>query len=220
MVEKKQSIYEKLANIQNELKAPKNQYNSFGKYNYRNAEDIEEALKPICLKYRATCLISEVTTEELASELITKVTVSLMDWDSDNVITVTGRAREERTKKGMDASQVSGGAQSYATKYALSQMFLIDDSKDADTDADYIQSGRAPQTKKQAPAKKQDEPVISVEKANYYLKEIAKISQEKGKEDGSIVKWFLQHLGVADYKQIKESQVEQAEMLLNKLKGQ
>jgi hypothetical protein len=217
MVEKKQSIFEKLANIQNELKAPKNQYNSFGKYNYRNAEDIEEALKPICLKYRATCLISEVTTEELASELITKVTVSLMDWDSENVVTVIGRAREERTKKGMDASQVSGGAQSYATKYALSQMFLIDDSKDADTDADYIQSGRANQ--KQAPAKKKDEPVISVEKANYYLKEIAIIAEAKGKEDGSIAKWFLQHLNVADYKQIKQSQVEQAEMLLGKLKG-
>lgn len=217
MVEKKQSIFEKLANIQNELKAPKNQYNSFGKYNYRNAEDIEEALKPICLKYRATCLISEVTTEELASELITKVTVSLMDWDSENVVTVIGRAREERTKKGMDASQVSGGAQSYATKYALSQMFLIDDSKDADTDADYIQSGRANQ--KQAPAKKKDEPVISVEKANYYLKEIAIIAEAKEKEDGSIAKWFLQHLNVADYKQIKQSQVEQAEMLLGKLKG-
>lgn len=219
MVEKKQSIYEKLANIQNELKAPKNQYNSFGKYNYRNAEDIEEALKPICLKYRATCLISEVTTEELANELITRVTVSLMDWDSENVVTVVGRAREERTKKGMDASQVSGGAQSYATKYALSQMFLIDDSKDADTDADYIQTGRANQ--KQAPAKpkKQDEPVISIEKANYYLKEIATISSEKGKQDGSIAQWFLQYLNVADYKQIKQSQVEKAEMLLGKLKG-
>lgn len=219
MVEKKQSIYEKLANIQNELKAPKNQYNSFGKYNYRNAEDIEEALKPICLKYRATCLISEVTTEELASELITKVTVSLMDWDSDNVVTVIGRAREERTKKGMDASQVSGGAQSYATKYALSQMFLIDDSKDADTDADYIQTGRANQKQAPAKAKKQDEPVISVEKANYYLKEIATISADKGKQDGSIAQWFLKHLNVADYKQIKQSQVEQAEMLLGKLKG-
>lgn len=219
MVEKKQSIYEKLANIQNELKAPKNQYNSFGKYNYRNAEDIEEALKPICLKYRATCLISEVTTEELANELITKVTVSLMDWDSENVVTVVGRAREERTKKGMDASQVSGGAQSYATKYALSQMFLIDDSKDADTDADYIQTGR--ENQKQAPAKpkKQDEPVISIEKANYYLKEIATFSAEKGKLDGSIAQWFLQHLNVADYKQIKASQVEQADMLLGKLKG-
>lgn len=100
MTEKTMGIYEKLANIQNELKAPKNQYNSFGKYNYRNAEDIEEALKPICLKHRATCLISEVSTEELAGELITKVTVSLTDWDSDNVVTVTGRAREERTKKG------------------------------------------------------------------------------------------------------------------------
>ena len=219
MVEKMQSIYEKLANIQNELKAPKNQYNSFGKYNYRNAEDIEEALKPICLKYRATCLISEVTTEELANELITKVTVSLMDWDSENVVTVIGRAREERTKKGMDASQVSGGAQSYATKYALSQMFLIDDSKDADTDADYIQTGRANQKQAPAKAKKQDEPVISVEKANYYLKEIATISSEKGKQDGSIAQWFLQHLNVADYKQIKASQVEQADMLLGKLKG-
>ena len=176
-------------------------------------------MKPICLKYRATCLISEVTTEELANELITRVTVSLMDWDSENVVTVVGRAREERTKKGMDASQVSGGAQSYATKYALSQMFLIDDSKDADTDADYIQTGRANQ--KQAPAKpkKQDEPVISIEKANYYLKEIATISSEKGKQDGSIAQWFLQHLNVADYKQIKQSQVEQAEMLLGKLKG-
>lgn len=219
MVEKKQSIYEKLANIQNELKAPKNQYNSFGKYNYRNAEDIEEALKPICLKYRATCLISEVTTEELTNELITKVTVSLMDWDSENVVTVVGRAREERTKKGMDASQVSGGAQSYATKYALSQMFLIDDSKDADTDADYIQTGRANQNQAPAKPKKQDEPVISIEKANYYLKEIATISSEKGKQDGSIAQWFLQHLNVADYKQIKQSQVEQAEMLLGKLKG-
>lgn len=219
MVEKKQSIYEKLANIQNELKAPKNQYNSFGKYNYRNAEDIEEALKPICLKYRATCLISEVTTEELANELITKVTVSLMDWDSESVVTVVGRAREERTKKGMDASQVSGGAQSYATKYALSQMFLIDDSKDADTDADYIQTGRANQKQAPAKSKKQDEPVISIEKANYYLKEIATISSEKGKQDGSIAQWFLQHLNVADYKQIKQSQVEQAEMLLGKLKG-
>lgn len=218
MTEKTMGIYEKLANIQNELKAPKNQYNSFGKYNYRNAEDIEEALKPICLKHRATCLISEVSTEELAGELITKVTVSLTDWDSDNVVTVTGRAREERTKKGMDASQVSGGAQSYATKYALSQMFLIDDSKDADTDADYIQSERASQPKKQAP-KKADDPVISVEKANYYLKEIAAISVEKGKEDGSIVKWFLNHLGVVDYKMIKQSQIEDADMLLAKLKG-
>ncbi|QBX25279.1 ERF family protein [Streptococcus gordonii] len=216
MAENKMTIYEKLANIQNELKAPKNQYNSFGKYNYRNAEDIEEALKPICLKYRATCLISDVTTEELSNELVTKVSVILLDWDSESIIKVTGRAREERTKKGMDASQVSGGAQSYATKYALSQMFLIDDSKDADTDADYIQSGRA---EKKPSSKKQAEQVISSNQASAYNKEINQIAEEKGKTDGTITAWFLQHLGVASYKQIKQSQVEQADALIQKLKG-
>ena len=216
MAENKMIIYEKLANIQNELKAPKNQYNSFGKYHYRNAEDIEEALKPICLKYRATCLISDVTTEELSNELVTKVSVVLLDWDSESIIKVTGRAREERTKKGMDASQVSGGSQSYATKYALSQMFLIDDSKAADTDADYIQSGRA---EKKPSSKKQAEQVISSNQASAYNKEINQIAEEKGKTDGTITAWFLQHLGVASYKQIKQSQVEQADALIQKLKG-
>lgn len=216
MAENKMIIYEKLANIQNELKAPKNQYNSFGKYHYRNAEDIEEVLKPICLKYRATCLISDVTTEELSNELVTKVSVVLLDWDSESIIKVTGRAREERTKKGMDASQVSGGSQSYATKYALSQMFLIDDSKDADTDADYIQSGRA---EKKPSSKKQAEQVISSNQASAYNKEINQIAEEKGKTDGTITAWFLQHLGVASYKQIKQSQVEQADALIQKLKG-
>lgn len=109
--------------------------------------------------------------------------------------------------------QSIGSAITYAKRYALSAIFGITSDQDDD-------GNEATQTKKQpAKTKKQDEPVISVEKANYYLKEIAKISTEKGKEDGSIVKWFLQHLGVADYKQIKESQVEQADMLLNKLKG-
>lgn len=110
--------------------------------------------------------------------------------------------------------QSIGSAITYAKRYALSAIFGITSDQDDD-------GNEATQTKKQSSTKtkKQDEPVISVEQANYYLKEIAKISTEKGKEDGSIVKWFLQHLGVADYKQIKESQVEQAEMLLNKLKG-
>ena len=110
--------------------------------------------------------------------------------------------------------QSIGSAITYAKRYALSAIFGITSDQDDD-------GNEATQTKKQpaTKTKKQDEPVISVEKANYYLKEIAKISTEKGKEDGSIVKWFLQHLGVADYKQIKESQVEQADMLLNKLKG-
>ena len=158
-----------------------------------------------------------MTTEELSNELVTKVSVVLLDWDSENIIKVTGRAREERTKKGMDASQVSGGAQSYATKYALSQMFLIDDSKDADTDADYIQSGRA---EKKASPKKQADQVITSDQASAYNKEINQIAETKGSKGGAVAAWFLQHLGVASYKQIKQSQIQQADALIQKLKGQ
>ena len=108
--------------------------------------------------------------------------------------------------------QSIGSAITYAKRYALSAIFGITSDPDDD-------GNEATQTKKQAPAKKKDEPVISIEKANYYLKEIAAISVEKGKEDGSIVKWFLNHLGVVDYKMIKQSQIEDADMLLAKLKG-
>ena len=116
----------------------------------------------------------------------------------------------------MQVPQWTGAVSSYARKYALQGLFGIGE-KDVD---EYPSDTNEPeQPKAKAKVRPNDGPVISVEKANYYLKEIAKISQEKGKEDGSIVKWFLQHLGIADYKQIKESQVEQADMLLNKLKG-
>ena len=104
-----------------------------------------------------------------------------------------------------------GSAITYAKRYALSAIFGITSDQDDD-------GNEATQTKKQQP-KKVNDPVISVEKANYYLKEIATISAEKGKEDGSIVKWFLNHLGVVDYKMIKQSQIEDADMLLGKLKG-
>lgn len=107
--------------------------------------------------------------------------------------------------------QSIGSAITYAKRYALSAIFGITSDQDDD-------GNEATQAKKQ-PAKKANDPVISVEEANRYLKEIATIAEAKGKEDGSIAKWFLQHLNVADYKQIKQSQVEQAEMLLGKLKG-
>ena len=107
--------------------------------------------------------------------------------------------------------QSIGSAITYAKRYALSAIFGITSDQDDD-------GNEATQTKKQQ-SKKTNDPVISVEKANYYLKEIAAISTEKGKEDDSIVKWFLNHLGVVDYKMIKQSQIEDADMLLDKLKG-
>ena len=120
--------------------------------------------------------------------------------------------------KQMQVPQWTGAVSSYARKYALQGLFGIGE-KDVDEYPSDMNEPEQPKAKAKAKVRPNDEPVISVEKANYYLKEIAKISTEKNKEDGSIVKWFLQHLGVADYKQIKESQVEQADMLLGKLKG-
>lgn len=120
----------KLVEIQNELKAPKGQYNSFGRYNYRSCEDILEALKPILKKHNATLTITdEIFTT--ANRFYVKSTAKFSCGDEK--AEVSAFAREEETKKGMDASQITGSASSYARKYALNGLFLIDDTKDADT---------------------------------------------------------------------------------------
>lgn len=119
-----------LTKIQNELKAPKNQVNNFGNYKYRNAEDIEQALKPLLLKYGA-----QLTFDEDYQTIGNRVyLVKIAHYkDSEQEVTVRGHAREPENKKGMDDSQVSGATSSYATKYALGALFLIDDTKDADS---------------------------------------------------------------------------------------
>ena len=119
-----------LTKIQNELKAPKNQYNSFGKYKYRNAEDIESALKPLLAKYGA-----QLTFDEDYREVDGRIyAVEIAHYkDSEQEIIAKGWAREAERKKGMDESQISGAASSYATKYALGKLFLIDDTKDSDS---------------------------------------------------------------------------------------
>lgn len=125
-------IYEKLCNIQNELKAPKSQYNSFGKYNYRNCEDILEAVKSICLKYKTTLVIRDFVVP-VRDRYYVEAHATLYDWESDKSIESIASAREEESKKGMDASQVTGATSSYARKYALNALFAIDDTKDADS---------------------------------------------------------------------------------------
>lgn len=121
-----------LINIQRELKAPKSNYNSFGKYNYRSAEDILTAVKPLLEKYACTMTISDEVVQ-VGDRYYIKATVTLRD-DSGAVEMVTALAREDEVKKGMDGSQITGTASSYARKYALNGLFLIDDTKDADTD--------------------------------------------------------------------------------------
>lgn len=126
-------IYEKLSSIQEELKAPKNAYNSFGKYNYRSCEDILEGLKPVLKKYKATLFISD-SLELIGDRYYVKAVVKLVDIETGEIVENTAYAREELDKKGMDWSQITGATSSYARKYALNGMFLIDDTKDADTD--------------------------------------------------------------------------------------
>lgn len=125
------SINTKLQKIQAELKAPKNQYNSFGKYNYRNCEDILEALKPLCAKYGATIVLSDEIVM-IGDRYYIKATAKLEDTEEADFMYVTAYAREEAEKKGMDGSQVTGAASSYARKYALNGLFAIDDTKDSD----------------------------------------------------------------------------------------
>jgi hypothetical protein len=120
-----------LVKIQAELKAPKGQFNAFGKYKYRNAEDIIEAVKPILNKYGTALVISDEVLE-VGDRIYIKATATLLDGTDDS-ISVSGWAREEEVKKGMDAAQITGSASSYARKYALNGLFAIDDTKDSDS---------------------------------------------------------------------------------------
>ena len=123
----------KLVKIQAELKAPKNQMNAFGKYKYRSAEDIIEAVKPILFKNNCALLISDEIVQ-VADRVYVKATAMLIDETNEELpIKVYGWAREEEVKKGMDAAQITGSASSYARKYALNGLFAIDDTKDADS---------------------------------------------------------------------------------------
>ncbi len=126
------TVYEKLLKVQTTLKAPKSQYNAFGKYNYRNCEDILEAVKPICKEVNALVYLSD-EIELIGERYYVKATARFIDPESGEGIYAVAYAREEETKKGMDGSQVTGASSSYARKYALNGLFDIDDTKDSDT---------------------------------------------------------------------------------------
>lgn len=124
------NIQEKLLKIQNELKAPKNQRNSFGNYNYRSCEDILEAVKPLLLSNNLVLTLNDELVQ-IGDRYYVKATAKL--FDDKGEISNTAYAREEEIKKGMDGSQITGASSSYARKYALNGLFLIDDVKDSDT---------------------------------------------------------------------------------------
>ena len=138
----------KLMNIQQELKAPKGQYNDFGKYAYRSCEDILEAVKPLLKKEKVVLTISD-ELQYIGNRYYIKATATLIDTESEAIISNSAYAREEETKKGMDGSQITGASSSYARKYALNGLFGIDDNKDSDTTN--IQSKEEKEDKKASP---------------------------------------------------------------------
>lgn len=136
-------VEQKLIAIQSELKAPKSQYNGFGKYHYRNVEDILEALKPLLKEHKLVLTISDDIVQ-VGGRIYVKATALLED--GEKTVTATAYARESETRKGMDDSQLTGSTSSYARKYALNGLFLIDDTKDADG-MDNKDQGQTPATK-------------------------------------------------------------------------
>ena len=143
-------LHEKLLAIQTKLKAPKGQYNKFGNFNYRSAEDILEAVKPLNAEQGVLLTITD-EIKEVGGRIYVVATATVSDGTDE--LKVSAFAREPENKKGMDDSQITGATSSYARKYALNGLYAIDDNKDADTDEHKQQQENAP--KKQQGQKQQ-----------------------------------------------------------------
>lgn len=190
------TLQQKLIEIQAELKAPKSQFNKFGGYNYRNCEDILEAVKPLCVKHDVVPLLSDeivMIGERYYVKSIAKIT------DGKDEIVTTAFARESFDKKGMDESQITGSASSYARKYALNGLFCIDDTKDADFMDD------SP-NKKQASAPTQTTKPKEKHVASY--DEFLKIQKEKNVPPVEITKYVA-----AEFKKPRVGMLDEFEMV-------
>lgn len=176
-------LYGRLLRVQRDLKAPKNQYNSFGKYRYRSCEDILEGVKPILQEYGCAIVLSD-TIEQIGDRFYVKATATFYDCETGESVSNTAYARESDDKKGMDASQITGTASSYARKYALNGLLLIDDTKDADTDENRNETtgrARSEAAKKGMATKEQN----ALESANQIINEkdvlvLKEMMQKKG----------------------------------------
>lgn len=147
-------LHEKLLAIQTKLKAPKGQYNSFGKYSYRSAEDILEAVKPLNAEQGVLLTITD-EIKEVGGRIYVVATATVSDGTDE--LKVSAFAREPENKKGMDESQITGATSSYARKYALNGLYAIDDNKDADTDEHKQQQDNAPKKQQKQQAQKQQQ---------------------------------------------------------------
>lgn len=199
------TVYKKLIEVQKELKAPKNQRNTFGNYNYRSCEDILEALKPVLSEHGATVFISDkpVVKENLWSYI--EATATFVDTESGDSVSVTAYAREAETKKGMDPSQITGSASSYARKYALNGLFLIDDTKDADSDEQHNQTTGT----KQKAFSKDDVTALRLD--------LVKVATATKKDVNDLESWVAQQIGLNNFESINQSSFAKAKALVKQL---
>ena len=224
-------IFGVLQSIQSELVAPKGQYNSFGKYNYRSAEDILEALKPILKKHNAAITLSDDITY-IEGRHYVEASVTL--YAEGEAIGTKALAREEESKKGMDGSQITGTASSYARKYALNGLFAIDDNKDADSDEYNSQAANPAKTEKtQKTAKKTSDnsqkqtPAKNVKRitgaqAKKLREDIKNIAEASGSPVNTVGIWLLGRLGVDKIENIPDEDLKKAQELIaetKKVKG-
>lgn len=190
------NIYEKLSAVQQELNAPKKHHNCFGNYNYRKAEDILEAVKPIAAKYKAMVVLFDDLLF-IEGRHYVKATARFVNIENGDSFTTTAFAREEESKKGMDGSQVTGASSSYARKYALNGLLAIDDTADSDTTNDDTQAQKpAPKQTKPAapapaPAPAPSDKVAGMSKEAYW-KTVAAAAQGKTTDDGQAIRdWWV-----------------------------
>lgn len=191
------SVYEKLMKVQSEIRAPKSNYNSFAKFNYRSLEDITEALKPVLNKYGATVILND-TVEVIGDRHYMKCTATFFDCETGESISNTSYARESAEKRGMDDAQISGMASSYCRKYCLNGLLLLDDVKDSDTDeAKVEQDNRA----KRQQARRSPE-TVSQPTGNITEKEVAilrEMLKKAGKEEKVFYPKGLENLPASRY---------------------
>ena len=206
---------EKLIKIQKELKAPKNQFNKFGNYKYRSCEDILESVKPLLAKYKLWMTISDDVVE-MGGRVYIKATAKIHDCETGEEVINTAFARESESKKGMDDSQITGSTSSYARKYALNGLFLIDDTRDADatnthgkTEADVDRERKLKQMAEEVKAKPIDATKIKI------------INSAVGIViTGEQLEKTLAHYGVESIKDLNELQACEIIKRINELKGE
>lgn len=204
----KKDLYKKLWLIQQQLKAPKSQRNNYGGYNYRSAEDILEAVKPLLDGITLT-LDDEVIL--IGDRFYIKATATLSDGEDE--IKATAFAREEKEQKGMSAGQLTGATSSYARKYCLNGLFCIDDAKDLDSDAYAKQTGQQPRQQKAPPKQQQKAPPNPDEVLARFCDAAAKAQDEKALKDIFAKCWKLlpenseQRTKASDVYQIRKAEL-------------